>query len=231
LAFFAKTFGVLSRKDRNLVCFAGRPRAYVANDADSVTVYAADATGNVAPIQLIGGSRTELSDPTGVAVDPVNGDIYVANESGAEADDVTIYSPGAINVYAAGSIGDASPMQTITGSLTGLSAPDGVAVDSHMNIYVANAGTPSITVYAAGQSGNVAPMQTIKGGKTKLSETYGVAVDPSDNIYATDYLYRNSRASSWVTAYAAGANGNVAPTTEIKGGMTKLSAPFALAVH
>ena len=48
------------------------------NDTYSVTVYAALANGNVAPIRTIAGRSTQLSYPTGIAVDG-SGHIYVAN--------------------------------------------------------------------------------------------------------------------------------------------------------
>ena len=46
---------------------------------NSVTVYAASATGNVAPIQDIRGSMTGLFLPEGLALSPLNGDIYIAS--------------------------------------------------------------------------------------------------------------------------------------------------------
>jgi hypothetical protein len=253
-------------------------RIYVANmvgggpsNPGSISVYAAGATGNVAPIQRISGSDTGLYLPTSVAVDPINGDIYVAS---SDDYDVTIYSPGSngnarpiatlnakygygpafvaldasgniyvsygdganvIQVWAAGSTGNAAPIATISGSKTGLNVPDQLTVDSNGNIYVANDGTPSIAVYAAGKSGDVAPMQTIKGRRTKLHSsgkggTVGVAVDASDNIYASTYDVLSSKLSGQLNAYAAGSNGNAAPTSEIKGRKTKL-APFGIAIH
>ena len=44
-----------------------------------MTVYSAGATGNVAPIQTIAGSMTGLHYPGGIALNPLNGNIYVAN--------------------------------------------------------------------------------------------------------------------------------------------------------
>lgn len=79
------------------------PCLYATNySASSVSVYAFGATGsakpiqvitgNVAPIQTIQGSNTGLDHPIGTALDPVTGDIYVANTSN---DTVTAYPPGA----------------------------------------------------------------------------------------------------------------------------------------
>ena len=60
-------------------------KIYVANygngssEIGSVTVYAAGATGNVAPIQTISGPNARVQGPDGIALDPVNKHIYVSN--------------------------------------------------------------------------------------------------------------------------------------------------------
>ncbi|HEV3092291.1 MAG TPA: hypothetical protein VGX91_12700, partial [Candidatus Cybelea sp.] len=83
---------------------------YVANYRDStVTVYAAGTTGNVAPIRTLGGAKTELNVPVGVAVDS-RARIYVSNYD-------------ALTVYAAGASGDAEPIRTLSGAKTELSPP------------------------------------------------------------------------------------------------------------
>jgi sugar lactone lactonase YvrE len=96
---------------------------YVTNASgiDAITVYAAGKFGNVAPMKIISGSHTGLSQPHGIGVDS-EGKIYVSNDGSDHkgADTVT--------VYAAGSSGDAKPIATINGSLTGLGKPGGLAV-------------------------------------------------------------------------------------------------------
>ena len=85
--------------------------------------------------------------------------LYVANEFAG------------VTVYAEGATGDATPIQDISGSNTGLDFPNDVAVDASGNIYVANGGNAysnSVTVYAAGATGNVAPIQDISGSMTGL---------------------------------------------------------------
>jgi len=73
-------------------------------------------------------------------------------------------------VYAPGANGDVAPIRTITGSNTGLSAPQYDAVDSSGRLYVTNDGSSlgTITIYAAGANGNVAPIATI-GGANRAS--------------------------------------------------------------
>jgi hypothetical protein len=179
---------------------------YVPNETgNSITVYAAGASGNATPTATIVGSNTGLNSPRGIALDGA-GNIYVANGGG-------------ITVYAAGASGNATPTATITGSNTGLNGPFGIALDGAGNIYVANETGNSITVYAAGASGNATPTATIVGGNTGLNTPVGIALDGSGNIYVTNFDANS------ITVYAAGASGNATPTATIAGGNTGLSFP------
>jgi hypothetical protein len=90
---------------------------YVANDiqvgsswSSAISIYPADANGNVAPSTVISGSQTQLMHLAGIVVS-ASGEIYVANEEGS------------ILGFAAGSSGDASPNVVIGGSQTELSRP------------------------------------------------------------------------------------------------------------
>jgi hypothetical protein len=201
----------------------GSGNIYVTNNGDdSIEVYAAGATGNVAPIRGIIGAPYHF--PKGIAIDPINGEIYVAKPL---SNSIAIYAPNAS--------GKASPIGIIEGSQTGLDAPQGVALDANANVYVtnkgdsANTGSDSVTVYAAGSTGNVAPMQTIAGTHTGLDIPVQLAVDSSSNIYVANITYPNSGNGS-LTVYAAGANGNVAPTKTIEGTKTELDLPAGIAL-
>jgi len=138
-----------------------RPAAlYVANfTGNSITVYAAGATGNATPVATIAGSNTGLNAPFGIALD-AGGRLYVAN---IDSDSIT--------VYAAGATGNATPMTTIAGSNTGLNNTIGIAVDAAGRLYVSNynSGNFGIVIYAAGASGNATPMAIIAGSNTGLN--------------------------------------------------------------
>jgi 6-phosphogluconolactonase (cycloisomerase 2 family) len=192
---------------------------YVTNMDDVITVYAPNATGNEAPTRTIIGQA--YHQPKGIAIDPSNGDIYVARANN-----------NAIFIYAAGASGSVSPIGKIQGSQTGLDYPFGVALDKNGKIYVTNTddgtGSGSVTVYAAGSTGNVAPIQTISGTRTELAGPQQLAVDSSSNIYVANSASDSGKGS--LTVYAAGANGNVAPSETIEGSKTKLEGPGGIAL-
>jgi hypothetical protein len=188
-----------------------------------VLSFAADANGDVAPLARIKGPKTGILRPYGVAVDAMR-NVYVVNfadgESGRES----------ITVYAAGAHGDATPIQSISGSNTQIYIPDGIAVDDAENIYVVNNVGPSskgsVTVYAAGASGNVAPMQEIAGSNPGIVNTSSIAVDAERNIYVTSI----DGIGGIVWVFAAGSNGNVAPIQTITGAKTQLNSPSGVTV-
>lgn len=198
---------------------------YAANQAgDSVTVFAAGASGDARPIATIEGSFTGLSGPSGIALDS-KGNIYVANQNF-----------GSITEYAAGSNGNVMPTATIEGDTTRLANPTSIAVDSSGRIYVANysdqPGKDSILVYSPGADGNVKPSATISGGRTGLAIPWGVALGPNGKIYVansgsaiSDRIVRDS-----ITVYAPGSNGNVTPIATIVGDKTGLNSPAGIAI-
>ncbi|MGA7618510.1 NHL repeat-containing protein [Candidatus Binatus sp.] len=165
-------------------------KIYVAdNGAASVFVYPAlsgtctsssPCTLNEAPIATISGNLTELDTPYGVALDSTSSNIYVA-DNGAES--VFVYTALGSST---GTLNEA-PTTTISGNLTGLLSPQGIAADSSHNIYVADIGADSVFVYSSGTSGNQAPIATISGSNTSLLGPYGVALDSGSKIYVADY--------------------------------------------
>jgi len=190
---------------------------YVVNDGTpSITVYGADNNGNVFPIGTITGSSTVLDRPSGIAVN-ASGTIYVTNDS----DNINYSS---ITVYLNGFTGDPAPVDTITGTNTGLADPFGIAIDGSDHLYVTNQIGPSVTIYPPGAHGNVPFTAKIQGNKTHLAFPGGIAVDGAGDIYV---------ASDTVTVYAgAGLSGqvNLAPLQMIAGNKTHLSGPAGIAV-
>ena len=133
---------------------------FVANfTSNSITVYAAGATGNATPTATIAGSNTGLNGPVGIVFNTAR-QLYAANTRS-----------NSITVYAAGATGNATPATTIAGSNTGLNNPIGIAVDAAGRLYVTNfnSGNFGIVIYAAGASGNATPTAIIAGSNTGLN--------------------------------------------------------------
>lgn len=207
---------------------------YIANSQGgyglgSITIYAAGANGNVAPIRTIRGSNTGLNFPEGIILDSSR-NIHVTNFPGGPS------GLGSVNVYAAGANGNVAPIRSISGSTTALHGPVGIALNRHGIIYVMNYGNPrrpgpgSVTVYDALANGNVAPITTISGSNTGLVGSLGIALGGSRRIYVANQQGGLSRLGS-VTVYAPSANGNVAPIQTISGSKTQLRHPAGVAVR
>ena len=129
----APTDGVISGPDSGLtnpegIAVDSNGNVYVANNDGgtpffgSITYYAADPPPPLPPV--ITGPKTGLAYPVGIAVDS-SANAYVANLEGGinGAGSVTVYS----NAQAAAG-GNVPPIATITGILTGLGQPSGIAI-------------------------------------------------------------------------------------------------------
>jgi DNA-binding beta-propeller fold protein YncE len=118
----------------------------------SITVYAKNASGDTAPLRVIQGPRTQLNWPTGVAVDPERGELYVTND--------TVHS---ILVFDVNASGDVAPKRVLRGPRTGLKNPTGLALDfTHGEFWVANFGGHTATAYPLGAAGDTPPLRTIR---------------------------------------------------------------------
>jgi len=192
-----------------------------AGNGGEVFVYSAGSNGNASPIATINGTETDLLNPVGIALDS-NDKIYVV-DSGTKS--VFVYPP------LGGSTGllNEAPTATISGGNTGLIEPQGIALDSNHNIYVADGGNSSVTVYSPVGSStgllNEAPSASISAAMTTgLIYPEGIALDSSANIYVAD-----SDAAD-ILVYPAGSNGDTATLATISGGNTGLIQPQGIAL-
>jgi len=180
---------------------------------DTIKVFAANASGNAAPLYTIAGSNTGLNAPGGIALDAA-GRLYVANEGSST---VTIYAPGAS--------GNIAPIGTIAGSSTGLNSPGYIALDRFGQLYVLNIVIISnqayyhITTFSAAATGDAAPIATLAGGNLDIGVPSGLAVDGAGRLYVA------KSGTSTIAIYAPRASGNVAPVDSIAGPGTGLSGP------
>jgi sugar lactone lactonase YvrE len=192
-------------------------------DSGTITVYRAGSNGNVAPSKTIGGDKTGLALPVGIAVDS-DRNVYTANfVNAAIGGKVKTFT--SITVYSAGSKGNAAPTATIAGKNANLRGPSGIALDSSRNIYVTEAF--SVEIFSAGSNGNVSPAATITGSDTGLAFPQAITLDPSGTIFVLD---SGTTGVASVTVYPAGSSGNALPTATITSDFTGISGATAIAL-
>ena len=148
-------------------------------------------------------TSAQLSDPLGIAVD-AGGDLYIA-----DLNRVRMVSNGTITTMAgngtAGYQGDSG-----LATAAELASPNGVAVDSSGNLYIADTGNNRVRMVSGGVITTVAGNGTYgftgsNGAATSatLGAPSGVATDSSGNLYITD-AYRVLKVSKGKIAAIAG---------------------------
>ena len=199
----------------------------------AVVVYPKMAQGEDDPIRLIQGDHTGLADPHGIAVDPENDWIFVANHGSVHQVREDAENPGrenwpltrsravpgsgkilppSITVHSRTASGDAAPLRGIQGAQTQLNWPGQIYLDrEHGELFVANDGADSILVFRATDSGNVAPLRVLKGSATGLRNPTGVYVDNKNDEVVVSNMGNHS-----ATVYRRTANGNAAPLRTIR---------------
>ena len=166
----------------------------VNNFGNSVTEYAAYATGNVRPVATIGGSNTHLNEPDAIALDKV-GNIYVGNFGG-----------NSITEYPAGSDGNVTPTKTIT--CGGMEGPQSVSFDVDGNFYVASQNAKLVSVFKPSDTGCVSGNRRIHGSNTQM------ALD-SVLVVSGDTLFVVKEFPAQILEFPRKAAGNVAPSAVI----------------
>ena len=196
---------------------------FVANTGnDTVTVYPQTWPAlepNTPPVRTLSGIDTKLDTPTGLFVDTVNGELFVANLG---SDSVTVYPRTWVDP-------NTGPTRTLSGVVnTDLDDPADVAVDTvHNELFVANFGNDSITVYSRMVSGDTAPLRTLVGPlNTGLGGPQDLDVDTVHNeLFVANFL------AGSVTVYSRTASGDTSPKRTLSGvENTDLNGPFGLAV-
>ncbi|HEY8297090.1 MAG TPA: NHL repeat-containing protein [Candidatus Baltobacteraceae bacterium] len=211
----------------------------------SIQIYQTYAMGDVIPFGTVSGAGTSLTQPRGIAVDQKTGTFYVANVDPSAA------SPNELLVFASGGFAPT----VISGNLTQLNSPTGVALDASNNLYVANRGGGSVTVYpaptpvpapsgspspaptatpTANPSASPAPTPTPVPGLniaptqtiTGLGAPTGIAVDANKNVYVAD----PDNGTPAIYVFAPGAASAAAATRKIVGASTQLKFPTDIKV-
>jgi hypothetical protein len=200
------------------------PFVYVADGANNaIDAFALGDSGDVPPDFTIAGPATLLDVPVSLARDAA-GNLYVGNRTAGG----TAGGTGSITVYAKGARGNAAPIRTIAGDLTGLTNLWAIAVDARGQIFAAQLGmsrsTGSVRIFAAGAHGNAAPSRVITTDLIPI----GIAVDAQDEIFVANL--RTQCPCSSVDAFDASANGNATPIRAITGGPIAANIPSHLVI-
>ena len=142
----------------------------------AINIYPLDASGDTPPVRRIQGDRTQMNWPGNMALNPDNGDLYVAND----VEHSILVFTGLAYVR-----GNVPPTRVIKGDQTALIYPTGVAIDTtNQELWVSNLGNASATAYPLMADGNVEPLRTIRSApREHQSLTFGrtaaVAYDPN----------------------------------------------------
>jgi DNA-binding beta-propeller fold protein YncE len=138
----------------------------------SITVHSRTASGDTPPLRVIEGPKTQLDWPTGIAVDPERGEIYVANDVG-----------DSVLVFNATASGDVARFRVIKGPHSKIKNPTGVRLDlKNGELWTANFGNHTATVHPLGASGDALPLRTIRSAPIgqptpSMSNPHAIAYD------------------------------------------------------
>jgi DNA-binding beta-propeller fold protein YncE len=194
----------------------GAGELIVANNlAYSVAIY--DSATGVRKRTIIGPS-TGLIRPTGVTVDEMNREIYVANDYG---NSITVY-----DVLAAG---DAPPKRSIQS--TYFSGPVGLAIDlRHDEIVVASQFYNSVATFDRSAAGVTFPKRVISGFATGMTLPQGVALDlANDEILVASSAFQTPNGGA-ILAFRRTDSGDVPPVRRLEGSATQLCNPMSVAI-
>lgn len=252
--------------DREFIVMAGnfgvavdelRHELYITEQRESaITVWKKSSGMKDTAVRLIQGDQTKLADPHGIAFDPKNRLLYVANYGTSHvvrklppervrpkilnwpgsAGGFTEIVPGSgkfdtpsISVYSADIDGNMPPVRVIQGPKTRMDHPTGVAFDAQRReLYVADEILDTISVFSADAAGDVAPLRVLSGPRTLMKNPSDVFLDPVNNE-----MWVASFGNHLALAYKLGASGDTAPVRIIRGSPLNtpgamISNPFAL---
>lgn len=195
--------------------------------AGSSTQVAGNANGT--------GSAATFTNPAGVAVDS-SGNIYVADENNNEIRKIT--PAGVVSLFA-GSPTMATGHADGTGSAATFFGPEGIAVDSSDNVWVADSSNNEIReISPSGQVTTVAGSYLTSGhaNGSGTSATFsmptGITADSSGNLYVADYGSNEIRKidSTNVVSLFAGSSTAAAGHADGTGSAATFTAPFGIAI-
>ena len=188
--------------------------------AQSILTFAGGSSGETAPIRVIEGSRTQLSNPDQLAVDPVNNEIFVPERT-------------KVLVFPRSANGNVAPIRVLGGPDTMLGA-FALAVDPVHNLLIAAGwqgqrenGT-NLLIFNRTAEGNTKPLRVISGPKTGITGTFGLRSYPPGGLILVTMPgpdYSGSHDGSFVGVWSVEDNGDVPPRWTIGGPFGMLKQP------
>jgi hypothetical protein len=155
---------------------------------DSVRVFADDAVDDAAPLRVITGAQTGITECYGVALDTVHGELWVTTQL-------------SVSAFRATDSGNVPPLRRIGGIATGIGFAVSVAVDVEADEVIVGATSPGLlATFPRTGSGNIAPTRSIQGASTMIGTPTAIFIDrvygelivssvaPAPGVYSFDRL-------------------------------------------
>ena len=166
---------MLGRTMHGIAYDAGRDEFYVPQPfAQAILVFRGDASGEVAPVRVIQGSRTQLSNTDKVEIDPVHNEILVSEDA-------------KILIFDQQANGNVAPKRVME-MADGVDV-DAVAVDYVHDVVVATnpggspeAKYPRLLFFDRTQEGPVQPLRAVGGPKSLLTGSFGIRAYPQKGL-------------------------------------------------
>jgi hypothetical protein len=183
----------------------------------AILIFKGSAAGETRPVRVIQGSRTMLTALDRLAVDSVNGEIYVP-----EGDRVLVF-----DLQASGNV---APKRVLGGPETGFTAAGSVAIDATRNIIVVGAearsadgrGLPQLAIFDRTAAGNVKPRRVITGVNSRLNDTGNIRIYPEGGLVFT------TQQTGYVAVWSLEDAGDVPPRYTVGGPNGLLQKPRGL---
>ena len=212
----------LSRTMHDIRYSEKRDEIYVANPfAQAVLTFRGSATGEEAPIRVIQGPRTRLTNPDMIAVDDVNEEMVITG-----ANEILVF-PLLAN-------GDVAPKRMIQGGRDVgwyTSYPSGSVIDPVRNLIVADGGVydaegrrggtrDSLLIFDRTAEGKVQPLRIIRGPNTGIKGIRQMDINPATGWIVVAQITSGSIAEpegTFVGVWHVTDQGDVPPRWRIDG--------------